>query len=68
MISGGRRRVGVRRASSAPSGTVRLADGPAFAPLAGMTAEGLRSPMLAVALLPILTRQFAFGAVLLRFA
>ena len=39
-----------------------------FAPIAGMTKEGLRSPVIAVAVLLIFIGLFAFSAVLLRLA
>ncbi|GGC49120.1 YidH family protein [Chelatococcus reniformis] len=45
--------------------TVRYLWGGSFAPLAGMTREGLRTPIVAVASLLILIGLFAFGAVLL---
>jgi putative membrane protein len=46
--------------------TVRYMWGGAFAALAGMTKEGLQSPILGVAILLILIGVFAFLAVLLR--
>ena len=39
---------------------------PTFAPIAGMTRDGLHSPILAVAVLLVLIGLFAFTAVLLR--
>jgi putative membrane protein len=47
--------------------TVRYLWSGSFAPLAGMTKEGLQTPIIAVAVLLILIGMFAFGAVLLRF-
>ena len=38
-----------------------------FAPIAGMTKEGIQTPIIAVAVLLILIGTFAFAAVLLRF-
>jgi inner membrane protein YidH len=38
-----------------------------FAPIAGMTKEGIQTPIVAVAVLLILIGTFAFAAVLLRF-
>ena len=46
--------------------TVRYMWGEPFAPLAGVTKEGMQSPVLAVAILLILIGLFAFGAVLWR--
>jgi putative membrane protein len=46
--------------------TVRYLWSGSFAPLAGMTKEGLRSPVIAVAVLLIFIGLFAFFAVLLR--
>jgi putative membrane protein len=46
--------------------TVRYMWGGSFAVLAGMTKEGLQSPVLAIAILLILIGIFAFLAVLLR--
>ena len=46
--------------------TVRYMWSAAFAPIAGMTKEGLQSPILAVAALLVLIGLFAFVAVLLR--
>ena len=46
--------------------TVRYLWGEPFAPIAGMTKEGMRSPVLAIAILLIGIGLFAFFAVLLR--
>ncbi|MGA8759309.1 MAG: DUF202 domain-containing protein [Stellaceae bacterium] len=46
--------------------TVRYLWGEPFAPIAGMTKEGVRSPVLAIAILLICIGLFAFFAVLLR--
>ncbi|HKM73187.1 MAG TPA: hypothetical protein VJX94_24520, partial [Stellaceae bacterium] len=46
--------------------TVRYMWGEPFAPLAGLTKEGMQSPVLAVAILLIFIGLFAFGAVLWR--
>ena len=46
--------------------TVRYLWGEPFAPIAGMTKEGMQSPVLAVAILLICIGLFAFFAVLLR--
>ena len=46
--------------------TVRYLWGGSFAPLAGMTKEGMQSPLIAVAILLIGIGLFAFFAVLLR--
>ena len=46
--------------------TVHYLWGPTFAPIAGMTRDGLHSPILAVAVLLVLIGLFAFTAVLLR--
>jgi putative membrane protein len=48
--------------------TVRYLWGADFAPIAGMTKEGMSSPVLAIAVLLILIGLFAFLAVLLRLA
>jgi len=48
--------------------TVRYLWGEPYAPIAGMTQEGMNSPVLAVAVLLILIGFFAFFAVLLRLA
>jgi putative membrane protein len=48
--------------------TVRYLWSGSFAPIAGMTKEGLRSPVIAVAVLLIFIGLFAFFAVLLRLA
>jgi inner membrane protein YidH len=48
--------------------TVRYLWGGSFAPLAGMTKEGMQSPVIAVAILLIGIGLFAFFAVLLRLA
>ena len=50
------------------SWTVRYMWGEPFTPLAGLTKEGRRSPVLAVAILLIFIGLFAFFAVLLRLA
>ncbi len=47
--------------------TLRYLWGAGFAPLAGMTKEGLQSPVVAVTILLILIGLFAFFSVLLRF-
>jgi putative membrane protein len=47
--------------------TVRYLWSGSFAPIAGMTKEGLQTPIIAVAVLLILIGVFAFIAVLLRF-
>jgi putative membrane protein len=47
--------------------TVRYLWSGSFAPIAGMTKEGLQTPIIAVAVLLILIGAFAFVAVLLRF-
>jgi putative membrane protein len=46
--------------------TVRYLWGGSFTPLAGMTTEGMHSPVIAVAIVLILIGLFAFSAVLLR--
>jgi putative membrane protein len=46
--------------------TVRYLWGGSFAPIAGMTKEGMQSPVIAVAILLICIGLFAFFAVLLR--
>ncbi|MFZ1090245.1 MAG: DUF202 domain-containing protein [Xanthobacteraceae bacterium] len=46
--------------------TVRYLWGGTFAPIAGMTKEGMQSPVLAIAILLICVGLFAFFAVLLR--
>jgi putative membrane protein len=46
--------------------TVRYLGGGSFVPIAGMTKEGMNSPVLAVAMLLIGVGVFAFFAVLLR--
>jgi putative membrane protein len=46
--------------------TVRYLSGGSFAPIAGMTKEGMQSPVIAVAILLICIGVFAFFAVLLR--
>ena len=46
--------------------TVRYLWGEPFAPIAGMTKEGMQSPVLAIAILLIGIGLFAFFAVLLR--
>ena len=46
--------------------TIRYLWGGPFAPIAGMTKEGLQSPVLAIAVLLICIGVFAFCAVLLR--
>lgn len=46
--------------------TVRYLWQEAFASIAGMTKEGLRSPLIAVAILLVCVGLFAFSAVLLR--
>lgn len=46
--------------------TVRYLWGGTFAPIAGMTQEGMQSPVLAIAILLICIGLFAFFAVLLR--
>src|SRR6516164_7792580 len=48
--------------------TVRYLWSASFAPIAGMTKEGWRSPVIAVAVLLIFIGLFAFFAVLLRLA
>ena len=48
--------------------TMRYLWSASFAPIAGMTKEGLRSPVIAVAVLLIFIGLFAFFAVLLRLA
>jgi len=48
--------------------TVRYLWGEAYAPLAGMTKEGMQSPVLAIGVLLIGIGLFAFFAVLLRLA
>ena len=48
--------------------TVRYLWAGSFAPLAGMTKEGMNSPVLVIAILLIGIGLFAFFAVLLRFA
>jgi putative membrane protein len=48
--------------------TVRYLWGPTFAPIAGMTREGLQSPVVVIAVLLVLIGLFAFSAVLLRLA
>ena len=48
--------------------TVRYLWGGTFAPIAGMTKEGMQSPVIAVAILLIGIGLFAFFAVLLRLA
>jgi putative membrane protein len=48
--------------------TVRYLWGEPYAPIAGMTKEGMNSPVLAVAILLIFIGLFAFFAVLLRLA
>jgi putative membrane protein len=48
--------------------TVRYLWGGSFAPIAGMTKEGMQSPVLVVAILLICIGVFAFLAVLLRLA
>ena len=48
--------------------TVRYLWSGSFAPIAGMTKEGLKSPVIAVAVLLIFIGLFAFFAVLLRLA
>ena len=48
--------------------TMRYLWSASFAPIAGMTKEGLRSPVIAVAVLLIFIGLFAFSAVLLRLA
>jgi putative membrane protein len=47
--------------------TVRYLWSGSFAPLAGMTKEGLQTPIIAVAILLVLIGMFAFVAVLMRF-
>jgi putative membrane protein len=47
--------------------TIRYLWSGSFAPLAGMTKEGLQTPTVAVAVLLILIGIFAFAAVLMRF-
>jgi putative membrane protein len=47
--------------------TIRYLWSGSFAPLAGMTKEGLQTPLYAVSFALILIGVFAFGAVLLRF-
>ena len=46
--------------------TVRYLWGGSFAPIAGMTKEGMQSPVMAVAILLIFIGLFAFFAVLFR--
>ena len=46
--------------------TVRYLWGESFAPIAGMTKEGIQSPVIAIAILLIAIGLFAFFAVLLR--
>jgi putative membrane protein len=46
--------------------TIRYMWGTTFAPIAGMTKEGMQSPVLAIAVLLICIGVFAFSAVLLR--
>ena len=48
--------------------SIRYLWGEPFVPIAGVTNEGLQSPVLAVAILLIFVGLFAFFAVLLRFA
>jgi inner membrane protein YidH len=48
--------------------TVRYLWGGSFAPIAGMTKEGMQSPVIAIAILLICIGLFAFFAVLLRLA
>ena len=48
--------------------TMRYLWSASFAPIAGMTKEGLKSPVIAVAVLLIFIGLFAFFAVLLRLA
>src|SRR5262252_9175747 len=48
--------------------TVRYLWGGSFAPIAGMTKEGMQSPVIAIAVLLICIGLFAFFAVLLRLA
>jgi putative membrane protein len=48
--------------------TVRYLSGGSFTPIAGMTKEGMQSPVLVVAILLICIGVFAFFAVLLRLA
>ena len=48
--------------------TVRYMWGEPFAPIAGMTKEGMQSPVVAIAILLICIGLFAFFAVLLRLA
>ena len=48
------------------SWTVRYMWGEPFTPLAGLTREGMQSPVLAVAILLIFIGLFAFFAVLYR--
>jgi putative membrane protein len=47
--------------------TIRYLWSESFAPIAGMTQEGLQTPLYAVAFALVLIGMFAFGAVLLRF-
>lgn len=47
--------------------TIRYLWSGSFAPLAGMTKEGIQTPLYAVTFALILTGVFAFGAVLVRF-
>ena len=47
--------------------TIRYLWSGSFAPLAGMTKEGLQTPVIAIAVLLVLIGLFAFFAVLLRF-
>src|SRR5271157_4556189 len=48
--------------------TVRYLWGASFAPIAGMTREGIQSPVIVIAILLICIGVFAFFAVLLRLA
>ena len=48
------------------SWTVRYMSGEPFAPLAGLTKEGMQSPVIAIAILLIFIGLFAFFAVLFR--
>jgi putative membrane protein len=48
--------------------TVRYLWNDTFAPIAGLTTEGMNSPVLAIAIVLIFIGLFAFFAVLLRFA
>ena len=47
--------------------TIRYLWSGSFAPLAGMTKDGLQTPVIAIAVLLVLIGLFAFFAVLLRF-